>query len=186
MVPGGAAEATAGGGEGGGTCERRAGRPAGEGAWGRRYVGALAPPRTRQGPRIPDGPMDDLNELARAYLDRRTAVAFLSTVNAKSHPETCVLAALRFAPDGSLAGGEEEGVCGTTFRNLRQNPTASILVLDPTAPGIARGALQLVRGWSLRGRSCNLTCNRRRRGGRHDERGTDCDGHRHAGIRRAG
>jgi hypothetical protein len=87
--------------------------------------------------------MDDLNELARAYLDRRTAVAFLSTVNAKGHPETCVLSALRFAPDGSLAGGEEEGVCGATFRNLRQNATTSILVLDPVADPRSRDGVRI-------------------------------------------
>jgi hypothetical protein len=87
--------------------------------------------------------MDDLHELARAFLDRRTCVALLSTVSAKGRPETCVLAALRFAPDGNLAGGEEEGVCGATFRNLRQNPAASILVLDPVADPRSRDGVRI-------------------------------------------
>ena len=87
--------------------------------------------------------MEDLLELARAFVDRRTAVAFLSSVDAKGRPDTCVLAAARFTPDGVFAGGEEDGVCGATFRNLRQSALASILVLDPVADPRARDGVRL-------------------------------------------
>ncbi|MCC7140207.1 MAG: pyridoxamine 5'-phosphate oxidase family protein [Planctomycetes bacterium] len=87
--------------------------------------------------------MDDLRELARSFLDRRTAVAFLSSVGSKGRSDVAVLAAARFAPDGSLAGGEEDGVGGATFRNLRQNPLASLLVLDPVADPRARDGVRL-------------------------------------------
>lgn len=88
-------------------------------------------------------PMDELTELARAYFDRRTAVTLLSTVGAKGRPETAVLAATRFAPDGSLAGGEEEGTAGLSFRNLRQNPVASLLVLDPITDPRSRDGVRI-------------------------------------------
>lgn len=88
-------------------------------------------------------PMDELTELARAYLDRRTAVTLLSTVGAKGRPETAVLAAPRFAPDGSLAGGEEDGAAGQSFRNLRQNPLASLLVLDPITDPRSRDGVRI-------------------------------------------
>ena len=87
--------------------------------------------------------MDDLVELARSFLDRRTAVALLSTVNGKGRPDTAVLAAARFTPDGLVAGGEEEGVAGATFKNLKQDPFASILVLDPVADPRARDGVRL-------------------------------------------
>ena len=87
--------------------------------------------------------MDDVNELARSFLDRRTAVALLSSVRANGQPEVAVLSAARFGPDGTLAGGEEEGVCGATFRNLRQTPTAMILVLDPVADPRARDGVRI-------------------------------------------
>jgi hypothetical protein len=87
--------------------------------------------------------MDDLQELARAFLDRRTAVAVLSTVDAKGRPDACVLAAARFTTDGLVAGGEEEGVSGSAFKNLRQHATASILVLDPISDPRARDGVRM-------------------------------------------
>jgi len=87
--------------------------------------------------------MDELTELARSYLDRRTAVALLSTVNAKGRPDTSVLSAARFGTDGSLAGGEEDGAGGATFRNLRQNPLASVLVLDPVSDPRSRDGVRM-------------------------------------------
>ena len=87
--------------------------------------------------------MDDLQELARSFLDRRSSVAFLATVSAKGHPESCVLAAARFTPDGQLVGGEEEGACGSAFRNLRQNAAASVLVIDPVADPRARDGVRI-------------------------------------------
>ena len=87
--------------------------------------------------------MDEILELARSFLDRRTAVALLSTVSGKGRPETSVLAAARFTADGGVAGGEEESVAGSTFRNLRQIPYASILVLDPVAEPRARDGVRM-------------------------------------------
>jgi hypothetical protein len=87
--------------------------------------------------------MDELRELARSFLDRRTAVSFLSSVGPKGQPEMCILAATRFTPDGSVAGGEEDGVAGQTFRNLRQNPLASILVLDPVMDPRSRDGVRV-------------------------------------------
>ncbi len=88
--------------------------------------------------------MDDLQELARSFLDRRTAVSMLSSVNAKGRPETTLLVAARFTGDGTLAGGEEDGVGGATFKNLRQNPTASLLVLDPVSDPRARDGVRIL------------------------------------------
>ena len=87
--------------------------------------------------------MDDVAELARSFLDRRTAVALLSTVSAKGQPDTCVLAAARFTTDGLVAGGEEEGVAGATFKKLRQDPFASILVLDPVSDPRSRDGVRM-------------------------------------------
>jgi hypothetical protein len=88
--------------------------------------------------------MDDLQELARSFLDRRTAVSMLSSVSAKGRPETTLLVAARFTGDGTLAGGEEDAVGGATFRTLRQNPTASLLVLDPVSDPRARDGVRIV------------------------------------------
>jgi hypothetical protein len=87
--------------------------------------------------------MDDVLELARAFLDRRTSVALLATVGQRNRPDICVLAATHFTSDGLVAGGEEEGVCGTTFKNLRQSPLATIVVLDPVADPRARDGVRL-------------------------------------------
>jgi hypothetical protein len=88
--------------------------------------------------------MDDLQELARSFLDRRTAVSMLSSVSSKGRPETTLLVAARFTGDGTLAGGEEDGVGGATFRNLRQNPMASLLVLDPVSDPRARDGVRIL------------------------------------------
>jgi len=87
--------------------------------------------------------MDDLTEIARAFLDRRSAVAFLSSVDARGRPQGAILAAARISPDGTLAGGEEEGVCGHLFRDLRQNPAASLVVLDPVTDPRARDGVRI-------------------------------------------
>ena len=87
--------------------------------------------------------MDAGLDLARTYVDRRTALAFLATVGARARPETCILVAPRIAPDGTLAGGEEDGASGYAFRNLRQNPLASILVLDPVTDPRARDGVRM-------------------------------------------
>lgn len=87
--------------------------------------------------------MDELAELARTYFDRRTAVTLVSTVSAKGRAETAVLAATRFTGDGALAGGEEDGAAGQTFRNLRQNPFASLLVLDPITDPRSRDGVRV-------------------------------------------
>lgn len=87
--------------------------------------------------------MDELHELARTYADRRTAVAVLATANAKGHPESCLLAAPRFTAEGELAGGEEDGTCGNTFRNLRQNPLASVMLVDPIADPRSRDGVRI-------------------------------------------
>ncbi|MFO0931851.1 MAG: pyridoxamine 5'-phosphate oxidase family protein [Planctomycetota bacterium] len=88
--------------------------------------------------------MDDLQELARSFLDRRTAVSMLSSVSSKGRPETTLLVAARFTGDGTLAGGEEDAVGGATFRNLRQNPIASLLVLDPVSDPRARDGVRIL------------------------------------------
>jgi len=88
--------------------------------------------------------MDELQELARSFLDRRTAVAMLSSVSSKGRPETTLLVAARFTGDGALAGGEEEGVGGATFKNLRQNAVASLLVLDPVSDPRARDGVRIL------------------------------------------
>jgi hypothetical protein len=87
--------------------------------------------------------MEAALDLARTYLDRRTALAFLGTVGARARPETCILVAPRLGADGTLSGGEEEGASGAAFRNLRQNPNASVLVLDPVADPRARDGVRM-------------------------------------------
>ena len=82
-------------------------------------------------------------ERAREFLDRRTAIAMLATVNAKGEPEVCLLIAPRVTDEGEVAGGEEEEVAGNAFRNLRQRPRASILVLDPIMDPRARDGVRL-------------------------------------------
>jgi hypothetical protein len=87
--------------------------------------------------------MEGGTELARTYLDRRTALAFLSTITPKGVPETCILVAPRLSPEGTLSGGEEDGACGHAFKNLRQAPHASVLVLDPVTDPRARDGVRM-------------------------------------------
>jgi hypothetical protein len=82
-------------------------------------------------------------DLARTYLDRRTAVTILGTTSPKGEPAVCVLVAPRLTPDGTVAAGEEEHVGGACFRNLRQNARATLLVLDPVMDPRARDGVRL-------------------------------------------
>jgi hypothetical protein len=82
--------------------------------------------------------MDDPLGRAREYFDRRTAIALCATVNPDGSPDVCLLIAPRITADDQLAAGEEKDVSGNTFRNLRQNPRATILVLDPIMDPRAR------------------------------------------------
>jgi hypothetical protein len=86
--------------------------------------------------------MDSL-DLVRTYLDRRTAVTVLATSDAQGVPELALLVAPRLTPDEHIAGGEEEAVGGRTFRNLRQNARATLLVLDPIMDPRARDGLRI-------------------------------------------
>lgn len=87
-------------------------------------------------------PMDTF-ELLRDYLDRRTAVTLLATSDPAGTPEVCLLVAPRLTSDDQIAGGEEEDVGGRTFRNLRQNGRATLLVLDPVMDPRARDGLRI-------------------------------------------
>lgn len=87
--------------------------------------------------------MADLLTRARELLDRRTAITMLATTGADGLPEVCLLIAAHVTPDGGLAGGEEEGVSGEVFRNLRRNAKASVLVLDPITDPRARDGVRL-------------------------------------------
>ena len=87
--------------------------------------------------------MDDALERAREILDRRTAIAMLASANPNGQPEVCLLIAPRLDGDDKVAGGEEESVCGDTFRNLRQNPLASMVVLDPIMDPRARDGVRI-------------------------------------------
>ena len=80
---------------------------------------------------------------AREYLDRRTAIAMLATTNPQGVPEVCLLIATRMADDSTIAGGEEKDVSGNAFRNLRRDPRASILVLDPIMDPRARDGVRI-------------------------------------------
>ncbi len=87
--------------------------------------------------------MDAHVDRARLYLDRRTTAAFLATVGRDGLPELAPLVAPRLAPDGTLAAGEEEAVGGATFRNLRAQPRATLLLLDPVSDPRARDGARL-------------------------------------------
>lgn len=82
-------------------------------------------------------------ERAREILDRRTAIAMLATSKPGGRPEVCLLIAPQLVNEDQVAGGEEEGVSGDAFRNLRQNALASILVLDPIMDPRARDGVRL-------------------------------------------
>lgn len=77
------------------------------------------------------------------YLDRRTTAAFLATVARDGMPEVAPVVAPRLFGDGQLAAGEEEGVGGQTFRNLCQQPRATLLLLDPVSDVRSRDGMRL-------------------------------------------
>ncbi len=79
----------------------------------------------------------------RMYLDRRTAVTVLASTDPQGIPESCLLIAPRLTSDGMIAGGEEAGVGGRTFKNLRRNARASLLVLDPIMDPRARDGVRI-------------------------------------------
>jgi hypothetical protein len=85
----------------------------------------------------------DLHERVRTYLDRRTAVTLLATADPRGTPDVALLVAPRLTSDNLIAGGEEEGVGGRSFRNLRQNARATLLVLDPIMDPRARDGLRI-------------------------------------------
>lgn len=87
--------------------------------------------------------MDDPWIRAREYLDRRTAITMLATLDAQGAPEMAVLIAPRMTDDDRVAGGEEKDVSGGTFRNLRRDPRATLLVLDPVMDPRARDGVRL-------------------------------------------
>ena len=87
--------------------------------------------------------MDDIAARARDYLERRTAIALLSTIDAEGTPESCILIATQLTEHDEVAGGEEADVSGSVFRNLRRNPRASLLVLDPIMDPRARDGVRL-------------------------------------------
>jgi hypothetical protein len=67
----------------------------------------------------------------------------LSTAHPGGQPDGCLLIAPRFIDGGRIAGGEEAEVGSATFRNLRQNPKASMLVLDPIMDPRARDGVRI-------------------------------------------
>lgn len=109
--------------------------------------------RSRQGPRSLGGRasrggylarrMDDPLTRAREFLDRRTAITILASIDRQGAPEMCILIAPGFTPEGHVAGGEEDQVSGNTFRNLRVNGRARLLVLDPIMDPRARDGVRL-------------------------------------------
>lgn len=82
-------------------------------------------------------------EQVRAYLDRRTAVTLLASADPAGVPDVCLLVAPNVTPEGHVAGGEEAEVGGRTFRNLRRNARATLLVLDPIMDPRARDGLRI-------------------------------------------
>ncbi len=87
--------------------------------------------------------MDDPLIRAREYFDRRTSIAMLATADPSGKPEVCVLIAPRMTEEGHVAAGEEKDVAGNTFRNLRQNARATIVVLDPIMDPRARDGVRV-------------------------------------------
>lgn len=78
------------------------------------------------------------------YLERRTTAAFLATVSNDGIPDVAPLVGPRFNADGSVSGGEEESVGGQTFRNLRLQPKATLLLLDPVSDPRSRDGVRLL------------------------------------------
>ncbi len=79
----------------------------------------------------------------KEFLERRTSIAILATMGASGMPESCLLVAPHLTEDGNVAGGEEDIVSGDVFRNLRKNPNATMLVLDPIMDPRARDGVRL-------------------------------------------
>lgn len=77
------------------------------------------------------------------FLDRRTTAAFLATAGRDGAVEVAPLVAPKLTADGLLAGGEEDAVGGQTFRNLRQQPRATLLLLDPVSDPRSRDGVRL-------------------------------------------
>ena len=77
------------------------------------------------------------------YLDRRTTAAFLATAARDGSVEVTPLVGPRLTAEGMLAGGEEDAVGGQTFRNLRQQPRATLLLLDPVSDPRSRDGVRL-------------------------------------------
>ncbi|MFV1959775.1 MAG: pyridoxamine 5'-phosphate oxidase family protein [Planctomycetota bacterium] len=82
-------------------------------------------------------------DLARTYLDRRTAVTVLASSGPSGVPDLCLLVAPQVTSDGLISGGEEASVGGRAFRNLRQNARAALLVLDPIMDPRARDGVRI-------------------------------------------
>ena len=80
---------------------------------------------------------------ARMFLDCRTTAAFLATVGRDGVLEIAPLVAPKLTPDGRLAGGEEDAVGGQTFRNLRLEGRATLLLLDPVSDPRSRDGVRL-------------------------------------------
>lgn len=87
--------------------------------------------------------MDSPFEHAREILERRTSIAMLATARPGGAPEVCLLIAPQMVGDDQVAGGEEALVSGAAFRSLRQNPRASLLVLDPIMDPRARDGVRI-------------------------------------------
>ncbi len=87
--------------------------------------------------------MDDPRDRARDYLDRRTSIAMIATADPEGKPEVCILIAPNLMDDDHVAGGEEKDVAGSTFRNLRQRPHATMVVLDPIMDPRARDGVRM-------------------------------------------
>ena len=88
-------------------------------------------------------PVDDIETRARDFLERRTAIAMLSTIGADGTPESCILIAPQLTDDGHVAGGEEADVSGEVFRNLRRSSMAALVVLDPIMDPRARDGVRM-------------------------------------------
>lgn len=87
--------------------------------------------------------MEDLLERTRELLDRRTAIGMLATTRADGQPDVCLVIAPKLTEDDQVAAGEEASVAGNTFRNLKQNPLATLLVLDPIMDPRARDGVRI-------------------------------------------
>lgn len=67
----------------------------------------------------------------------------MGSVSRERQAEITPVVAPRFTSDGLLAVGEEEAVGGATFRNLRLNPSATLLLLDPVTDPRSRDGVRM-------------------------------------------